>query len=82
MCWIFNFDSLIFMFTLSISKGNPTPGPAVYCRGLMMNPFIHQKSHFELHATSDLELSEQPIISKNERVGKTDAELQGQTPAH
>lgn len=70
------------MFTLSISKGNPTPGPAVYCRGLMMNPFIHQKSHFELHITSDLEVSEQPIISKNERVGKTDAELQGQTPAH
>lgn len=53
VCWIFNFDSLslIFMFTLSISKGNPTPGPAVYCRGLMMNPFIHQKSHFEVHAT-------------------------------
>lgn len=56
VCWIFNFDSLslIFMFTLSISKGNPTPGPAVYCRGLMMNPFIHQKFHATLtsHQTS------------------------------
>lgn len=79
VCWIFNFDSLSYLFTLSISKGNPTPGPAVYCRGLMMNPFWTSRHR---HITSYLELSEQPIISSNERVGKTDAELQRQTPAH